>query len=381
MSLKSLLFTGLLGLIPVFAFSQIDEDARQIFRELRALDGVWFMPTDRGDRLEIWAVQDDSTLTGRHVRIRVETGDTVTLEYMTLQRRLDSIDYTVVVRGQNENQPVVYGLTTVDYDGYLFENPEHKDPNKIRYQLLGNREMQVQTEGLRGSRTVSREYVFEREFTPGSVEFRARAGFNVANMNQTGNLLAKPEFTPGPGWELGTTFAFNGRGGFITLNVDVGLLARNVGVVSSFPTFEPTDTGEVFVFYERDVKYRQIWLGLGVYPELTFKRDGKFSMYAGPYVSRLLFNRANGTESPGGDNQLFDANNDFNKLDFGILGGFQLGLSGKKDLGAKIGVRATLGLSNIDNLYDRGCNNPAFCNGRVAMQTVSVYYSINLLKL
>ena len=368
-------------LLPLAAFSQVEEDARQIFRELKALDGVWFMPTDRGDRLEIWSVQDDSTLAGRQVRIRIETGDTVTLERKFIELRNDSVFYRLIIRGQNENAPMVYPLTVVDYEGYEFENLEHMDPRKVRYRLLGNREMQINLERIRGTRTLTREYVFEREFTPGSVEFRARAGASYQLFRQTGNLLTEPEFTGRPGWVVGPTFSFNGRGGFITLNVDVALNGRNVGVVSEFATVEQMDTGEVFVLYKRDLTYRQVWLGLAVYPEITFARDGRFSIYAGPYLSRLLFNRGNGEELPGGDNQLFDANNDFNKTDLGIVGGFQYALSGKKDLGAKIGVRATYGLANLDNLYDRGCNNPSFCNGSIGLLGFSLYYSMDLLKL
>ncbi|MBK8554669.1 MAG: hypothetical protein IPL65_02330 [Lewinellaceae bacterium] len=378
--MRTRLFLFLLALLPLALQAQI-EDASDIFRELKGLDGVWFMPTDRGDRLEIWSVADDSTLIGRHVRIRIETGDTVTLETMRIERRADTVQFIAIVRGQNENKPVVFNLTTADYDGYVFENPEHDDPKKIIYRLLGNRELQVNTEGTRGSRTVKQEYVFEREFNPGAVQFRVRAGMNVFNMRQTGTLLTTPEFKAGPGWELGTTFAFKGRGGYITLNVDVGFLGRNVKAKSGFATVEQRDTGLVFVQYERDLTYRQAWLGFAVYPELTFRRDGRLSIYAGPYVNALLINRGKGLDLPG-TSSVYDANSDFKRKDIGLLGGFQYKMNfTKKDLEGKLGIRATYGLSNIDALYTRGCNNPAYCNGSITLQGISLYYSINILKL
>lgn len=382
MPIRSFFTAFLLCFSPVFLFAQID-DPQAVFRELFALDGVWFMPTDRGDRLEVWEIVDDSTMTGRALRIRPENGDTVTLETLRLELRDTVITYYATARNQNNNKPVAFRLTAADYDGYVFENPNHDDPKKIRYLLLGNRELQVFTEGRRGGRTVTNEYVFEREFSPGAVEFRLRAGMNATRLNGTGNFPAlspddKPAFGARPGWELGVQTSFKGRGGFITINAEASLTGRAASAKSAFVATPP----DTFILYRRDVVYRTLWLTLAVTPEITFKRDGRFSIFAGPYFARQLYNRARGEQEPGGDNKLFDANNDFKKTDIGILAGAQYKLNfGKKDLGGILGIRAGLGLSDVDNLYSRDCDNPAFCNGRVQIQGVSLYYSINLLKL
>ena len=384
MLFRKLLIINILLLVPFLLAAQI-EDADLIFRELHVLDGTWFMPQDRGDRLEIWKIQDDSTLTGRGLRIKAENGDTVLLETMQLELRGDVIMYYATVRGQNKNEPVGFELTLADADGYLFENPAHDNPQKIRYRLLGNRELQVTTEGKRGNRTVADEYVFEREFTPAGLEFRVRGGVNYFNLRGTGYLTASPapEFSWKPGWEVGTQFAFRGSGGFITVNLEAGLIGKFSGAVSQFTV--PIDTAPFEILYKRDVTYRQTWLVLAAVPEITLKRDGRLSLLAGLYYGRLLFNSTKGTDLPGGDNILFDANNDFKKNDIGILAGFQYKLNfGKKDLGGKLGLRANLGLSNIDNLYaarqSDGTNNSLY-NGRVSMLGVSLYYSMNLLAL
>lgn len=369
----------LLLLLPVQAFSQIFADeARGIFRELRDLDGTWFMPTDRGDRLEAWEILDDSTYVGRGMRIKPENGDTVTLETLRIELRDTTITYYAVVRGQNQNKPVPFRMTTADYDGYLFENPAHDDPQKIRYRLLGKREMQVYTEGKRNGRTVTQEYVFEREFTPGAVEFRLKLGVNYNTIRKTGYFRAvseadKPVFGGKPGWDIGTQVSFKGRGGFITINGELGLLGRYATATSKFVA----DT-----LYERDVTYNSIWLTLAVVPEITFRRDGRLSIMAGPYLGVLVGNRAKGLVAPAGNDQLFDTNNDFKKTDIGLTGGLQYKLNfGKKDIGGILGIRANLGLSNIDNLYDRNCPTPSLCNGRIGFLGATAYYSVNLLKL
>lgn len=376
---------GALLLLPVFLMAQI-EDADLIFRELRALDGVWFMPQDRGDRLQIWSIQNDSTLTGRHLRIRAETGDSVTLETMRLELRGQVITYYSIIRGQNDDKPLPFELTLADYEGYHFENPQHTNPQKIRYRLLGNRELQVNTEGKRGNRTVTDEYIFEREFTPAGMEFRIRGGVNMFTIRATGNFpsssdpaIAKnPQTNPRLGWELGTQFRFKGQGGFISLNVEAGLMGKFSHAKSAFTVIDDT----MVIDYVRNVNYRQTWLTVAAVPEINLKRDGRFTLLAGPYFSRLLFNKVSGEEKPGGDNKLFDANNDFKKNDIGIIAGFQYRWNiGRSDLGGTFGLRANLGLSDLDALYNRDCNDPAFCNGRISLQGISLYYSFNLLGL
>ncbi|MBK9336610.1 MAG: outer membrane beta-barrel protein [Lewinellaceae bacterium] len=370
---------------PLFLAAQI-EDADLIFRELRVLDGVWFMPQDRGDRLELWAFENDSTMTGREVRIKAETSDTVLLKSMRLELRGETIIYFLTVRGLNNNQPVPYELILADSDGYLFENTEQDNPQKIRYQLLGRRELQVTTEGKRGNRTITEEYVFEREFTPAGMEFRIRGGLNVFNIRATGNFPASdnpafvatnPQTSPLPGWELGMQFRFKGSGGFIALNAELGLMGKYSKSKSSFTQFDDS-----IINYVRDVSYRQVWLTVAAVPEINLKRDGRLTILAGPYYSRLMFNGTSGDEKPVSENKLFDANNDFKKNDIGLIAGFQYRLNlGKKDLGGAFGLRANLGLSDLDALYNRHCDDPAFCNGRISLQGISLYYTFNMLGL
>jgi len=377
---KAGLFFSLL-LSPLFLFSQID-DPKGVFRELRALEGTWFMPTDRGDRLESWRIQDDSTLIGRGFRIKPENGDTVTLENLRLELRDTTITYIAVARGQNQNRPIPFKLTQADYDGYLFENPAHDNPKKIRYLLLGNRELQVFTEGKHNNRTVTEEFVFEREFTPGGMEFRVRGGINAYTLKGSGTLIpllgaTEPEFGWKPGWELGAQAVFKGRGGFVAINCEVGLAGKYSYAKSEFEILDDT----TFVHYKREGTYSMLWLNVAVAPEITFKRDGKLSLLVGPYFGLLLSNKMKGTVEPEGENELFDSTNDFQKTDLGIIAGLQYKLNfGKKDIGGKLGLRANIGLADIDNLYVRASEGTQ-SNGRVSLMGVSLYYSMDLLKL
>lgn len=362
--------------IPGFVSAQIT-NKKAAFRAVRVLEGVWFMPTDRGDRLEIWKSVNDSTMIGRSVRIKQEDGDTVTLETLTLTRRDTHIIYAATVRGQNNNKPVEFELTEAYSDEFLFENPAHDDPKKIKYILLGNRELQVTTEGKKGDRVITREYIFEREFNPASAEFRLRAGVNAASLaseRALNSIPSQPEFGYRPGWEVGVNGVFKGRGGFLALNVELGFAGKNSNIESLF--YADTNT------YIRSGHYRTTWFNAAVYPEFTFRRDGRLSMIVGPYYGRLAASKVIGNSTPASSNKLFNSNNDFKKNDFGLLGGVQYKMNfGKKDLGGKIGARFNLGLTDLDQLYKRRCDNPALCNERIILRSISAYYSINLVKL
>ncbi|HOY07916.1 MAG TPA: outer membrane beta-barrel protein, partial [Saprospiraceae bacterium] len=220
---------------------------------------------------------------------------------------------------------------------------------------------------------------------PGAVEFRIKAGVNYNTLRKTGYFRYAdddkaniPAFGGKPGWEFGTQTSFKGRGGFITINGELGISGRYATVKSRFDV----DTS---LTYARDVTYQSIWLTLAVVPEITFSSEGRLSIMAGPYLGILIGNKTKGTilpESPNGKNKLFNPYNDFKKTDIGLTGGLQYKLNfGKKDLGGIIGVRANLGLSNIDNLYDRDCPIPALCNGRISFLGAMAYYSVNLLKI
>jgi Outer membrane protein beta-barrel domain/Domain of unknown function (DUF6265) len=350
------------------------EDPEDSFRALRALDGVWFMPSDRGDRLEVWAIENDSTLQGKGMRIKAENGDTVLLETMILSLRDTNVIYSVKVRGQNTNKFVDFRLTADDEEGFLFENPQHDDPKKIRYLLLSNREIQVKTEGRRNGRVTTEEYVFEREFNPSSVEFRVRVAANVASLQKERDLNSVetgPDFGLRPGWELGVGTLFKGRGGFLSLNAELSLASRRSGVEAAFYA----DT----LRYARSGTYNTLWVQAALFPEFTLRRDGRLSLIVGPYFGQLVYVNLRGDAAPeSGSNA--QPKKDFRRSDFGLLGGIQYRLPDRQRmLKGRVGVRFNYGLRDVDDLYRRRCNNGStLCNERILLRSLAVFYSCDL---
>lgn len=330
---------------------------------------------------------NDSTLVGRGIRIKAETGDTVLLENLRLEWRDTSITYFAKVRGQNDGKFVAFKLIEANIDDYLFENPKHDDPKKIRYRLLERRELHITTEGIHSGRPIKNELFFEREFNPASTEFRLRVGSNFSNLFKI-NELGMPnelKFSPRPGWELGLGMVMKGAGGFLNLNFEIGLQGRFSHVKSQFDATQLDTSGiPTQVTYKRDLTYRQTWLTVGVFPEVKFRRKGNLSLVFGPYYSYLLANRVSGLEEPLRNTKVFNYNNDFKKSDLGVMIGLQWRHNlGKKDLDGVFALRTQFGLSNLDNLYIRCNDNGGACyyNGRLGLGTLGLSYSINLIKI
>lgn len=375
-------FTCLLccaGFLPVRNLSAQVDNPAAVYAVMQEMEGSWYMETERGDRLEIWTVQDDSTMTGRGLRVKPESRDTVLLETLRLELRGDTITYWALVRGQNAGKAIPFILTEEDDEGaWIFENPAHDDPTKIRYWLLDNQEMQVTTEGKRNGRSVKNEFVFEREFSKGSARLIVRAGANWFNLRQQGSypMAEQPAFGGRPGWDFGVQIPVGNEAKWLNFNMEAGLSGRSASVQSDFTIYRPDTT-----VYLRDVNYRQIWLTLAIIPEIRFRSNSPFSVMAGPYFARLLYNGAAGEELPGGENKLFDSNNDFKKRDLGFSGGFQYRFKGKKQWESVVGLRGNLGLLNLDNLYQRICESTGTdCTAKIGLWGISAYYGVNLIR-
>lgn len=378
--MRCLIFLLLLQIgVPIALRAQID-DPQGVFETLKEMDGAWFMETERGDRMEIWDIVDDSTMTGRGLRIKLESRDTVLLETLRLELRGDSITYWALARGQNNNQAVPFQLTEVDEEGvWIFENPKHDDPVKIRYWLLDNQELQVTTEGRRNGRDTKTEFVFEREFTKGSAVLRLKVGLNWFNLLQDGNypIPNQPVFEARPGWDVGIQIPFGSQSSLLNFNVEAGFSGRYPKANASFTVLRP-DT----VSYLREVGYRQIWFSLGVIPEFRFTRSGRFSILLGPTLNRLLYNDTSGNELPGGEFKTYDSNNDFRKNHLAITGGFQYRFeSGRRKRDAVIGVRSFYSFGDVDNLYRRACEALGqTCTSKVRYGGLMAYYGVNLIR-
>lgn len=116
--------------------------------------GKWGNTSTEGNLTETWKQENDSTFVGDSF-VTVEI-DTVFHENVVLEQKNDSLFYKVTVKGQNNNEPVAFYLTTADDTHLVFENPKHDFPNKITYSKISNDSLVAEISGMKNGK-VSKE--------------------------------------------------------------------------------------------------------------------------------------------------------------------------------------------------------------------------------
>ena len=99
--------------------------------ELRWLEGTWTNINDESQSYETWTRLNDSTMTCFSY-VMVEN-DTVFVEVVNLQERLDDIFFTVKVPDQNDEEAVTFKLIPSEKGIFTFENKAHDFPQRITY--------------------------------------------------------------------------------------------------------------------------------------------------------------------------------------------------------------------------------------------------------
>ena len=104
-------------------------------QSFRWMLGSWKMETKRGAIMETWIHVNDSTMAGESFMVKL-TGGTVQLENVQLLYRNEEYFYIPVAKGQNNEQPVSFRITSHNETGFVAENPEHDFPKRITYELV-----------------------------------------------------------------------------------------------------------------------------------------------------------------------------------------------------------------------------------------------------
>lgn len=139
--MKKLAFFGLfLGLL-----SCKNEALDQKLNPAKWILGRWEQQTDKGLLSETWEQKNDSLFVGRCYFIN--ESDTLHNETILLEQRGDSITYSALILGENNNKAVPFTLTTADTNSLVFENPTHDYPQKIAYQKQGKNGLVVTISG------------------------------------------------------------------------------------------------------------------------------------------------------------------------------------------------------------------------------------------
>ncbi|MBC7868204.1 MAG: hypothetical protein H7X88_11780 [Gloeobacteraceae cyanobacterium ES-bin-316] len=116
------------------------------FKRLHRLVGSWKMNTAKGFLMELWEMQDDSTLLNKSYRVMAS--DTIPQETVVLSLRKDIIVFSSTVANQNNQQPVPFSLVKIEDGKYIFENKLHDFPQQIFYRIADNNILEAGISGM-----------------------------------------------------------------------------------------------------------------------------------------------------------------------------------------------------------------------------------------
>jgi hypothetical protein len=124
--------------------------------ELHWLNGWWQNPSKVGIAFEDWKLNDNGTMTGRSGMVVGK--DTIASETLVIEQKDNKIYYIPTVKGQNNDQPIPFEMTSAVADSFVFENKEHDFPNRIVYYKLPNNKLTAVIYGTMNGQPVSERF-------------------------------------------------------------------------------------------------------------------------------------------------------------------------------------------------------------------------------
>ena len=100
------------------------------------LIGSWEQALPEGILTETWTKENDSTYSAKSFYIKQK--DTIHMESIVLTQKKEELLYRATVKGQNNDEPVTFTMTSDAANAFTFENPAHDYPQKIMYKKVAS---------------------------------------------------------------------------------------------------------------------------------------------------------------------------------------------------------------------------------------------------
>ena len=140
--------------------SDSNESKNEKIKATSWLLGNWENNAADGNLKENWQKVNDSTFKAQSYYIKKK--DTIHFETITLQQKGELLIYTATVKGQNEDKPIAFKLTTTTENQVVFENPKHDYPQKINYKLADATTLIAKISGKQAGKVTSETYTLKK---------------------------------------------------------------------------------------------------------------------------------------------------------------------------------------------------------------------------
>lgn len=165
---KSIGFIPLIVLIcsaSILMFISCQNKSEKKFDKLEKMNwllGNWENEMPEGVLTETWTKENDSTFSGTTYFI-INKEDTVHSETIILKQLNDELLYRPTVKGQNNDEPVDFKLSSESENSFSFENPKHDYPQKIVYKKVNETSLVATISGIQQGKQSSESYPMKKK--------------------------------------------------------------------------------------------------------------------------------------------------------------------------------------------------------------------------
>ena len=124
--------------------------------------GNWENEMPEGVLTETWTKENDSTFSGTTYFI-INKKDTVHSETIILKQLNDELVYRPTVKGQNNDEPVDFELSSESENSFSFENPKHDYPQKIVYKKVNETSLVATISGMQQGKQSTESYPMKKK--------------------------------------------------------------------------------------------------------------------------------------------------------------------------------------------------------------------------
>jgi Domain of unknown function (DUF6265) len=120
------------------------------------LIGDWKNQSEEGILNETWSKPNDSTLVAGSFFIKEK--DTLHFENSTLKEKEGELIYETIIKGQNNDKPILFPLLSETENELVFENLQNDYPQKIKYQRNSKTAITISISGNLAKKAVSEQF-------------------------------------------------------------------------------------------------------------------------------------------------------------------------------------------------------------------------------
>ena len=149
----------------VVLISSCQKKAVKNFDEIEKMNwllGNWENEMPEGVLTETWTKENDSTFSGTTYFI-INKKDTVHSEAIILKQLNDELIYRPTVKGQNNDEPVDFKLSSESENSFSFENSKHDYPQKIVYKKVNETSLVATISGMQQGKQSTESYQMKKK--------------------------------------------------------------------------------------------------------------------------------------------------------------------------------------------------------------------------